>query len=80
MSFKTARPLLQLVAAVILIHCCAYGIPLDDFYIFGAGAADDALPRNDDSSSNPINLNQPGLRFFDEVHSSIFVSILNVSV
>jgi len=78
MTFKTARPLLQLVAAVILIHCCAYGIPLDDFYTFGAGAADDALPPNDDGFSDPINLNQPGFRFFDEVHSSIFVSIFNI--
>jgi len=76
MSFKTARPLLQLVAAVILIHCCAYGIPLDDFYTFGASAVDAALPPNDDGFSNPINLPQPGFPFFDEVYSTIFVSTI----
>ena len=75
MDFKTARPLLQLVAAVILIHCRAYGIPLGDFYTFGAGAADAALSSNDDDFSSPINLTQPAFRFFDAVHSAIFVSI-----
>ena len=74
MSFRTARPL---VAAVILIHCCAHGIPLDNFYTFGAGAADAALPPNDDDFSDPINLTQPAFRFFDEVSSAIFVSYNN---
>jgi len=39
-AMKTVKSLLQLIAAVILIHRCAYSIPLDDFYTFGASAVD----------------------------------------
>jgi len=73
---KTVKSLLQLIAAVILIHRCAYSIPLDDFYTFGASTVDAALPPNDDGFSNPINLPQPGFPFFDEVYSTIFVSTI----
>ncbi len=73
----TALPIhaLQLVAAVILIRSSAHGIPLEDFYSFGAVTGDAFLPPNDDGFSSPINLPNP-FPFFDEVYSTIFVSIM----
>ncbi len=73
----TALPIhvLQLVAAVILIRSSAHGIPLEDFYSFGAGTGDDSFqPFGSTFSSNLTALN-PEFPLYDAVYSTLFVSI-----
>lgn len=59
---------------LFLLLCCGavYSIPLEEFYDHGP-AVDNALPKSDDSSSPEIFLRTP-IKFFGELHNSIFVS------
>ena len=48
-------------------------IPLRDFFPFGAGQRDSALPRNDDGSSPAINLSVT-FPYFDKNYRVVYVS------
>ena len=44
--------------------------------LYGRRAGDAVLPRNDDGVSPPIPLGSSGFRFYRNLHSSIFVSLV----
>ncbi len=49
----------------------------DDFYFFGLGAGDTAIPANDDGSSGQIALQFGSFPYFGEQHTTLYVSILH---
>ena len=60
--------------AVFLTHPSnVTAIPLADFYPFGDGTGDTALPQTDDGSSPEIDLST-SFPFFNKSHSTLFVS------
>ena len=58
------------------LPCMVYTIPLHQFYRYGRRAGDAVLPRNDDGVSPPIPLGSSGFRYYRNLHSSIFVSLV----
>ena len=66
-------PFLVLWIIFSLQRITVTGIPLGSFYSFGVGAGDSSLGPNDDGSSPTITLSE-SFPFFDEDHSTIFVS------
>ena len=63
------------LGVAILVACCgtAICIPLRDFFPFGSGQRDSALPRNDDSSSPAIDLSVT-FPYFDKNYRVVYVS------
>ena len=61
-------------SALLSALTCATAIPLGDFYPFGFAVSDTVIPANDDGSSPTVFLTEP-FPFFDEEHSTLFVSI-----
>ena len=71
MIMVTSRPTVLLV--MFLCSHSAGGIPLADFYPFGAGTTDTLLFPNDDDSSPAVMLTLP-FPYFESDYTSIFVS------
>ncbi len=49
-------------------------IPRDEFYSFGPDAGDTAVGANDDGSSGEISLQFGAFLYFDEEHTTLYVS------
>lgn len=82
MAVQIKRALALATSLALLLFCnnnIAVGIPLEDFYSFGAAVGDTSLPPNDDGSSAPIMLTM-SFPFFDEDHTSLFVSVATTVV
>ena len=68
--------IVALYLCLMSLPCMVYTIPLHQFYRYGRRAGDAVLPRNDDGVSPPIPLGSSGFRFYRNLHSSIFVSLV----
>ena len=69
--------IVALCLCLMLLPCMVYAIPLHQFYRYGIRAGDAVLQRNDDGVSPPIPLGSSGFRYYHNLHSSIFVSLVS---
>ena len=67
-----SQPSKVLCALFLHIMPC-FTVPLSDFYPYGVGEGDTALPANDDGSSGEISISML-FPYFDRNHDSLFVS------
>ena len=68
--------IVALCLCLMSLPCMVDTVPLHQFYRYGRRAGDAVLPRNDDGVSPPIPLGSSGFRFYRNLHSSIFVSLV----
>ena len=63
----------RIFATLVLHIISCFSVPLSDFYPYGVSEGDNALPPNDDGSSEeiPISILYP---YFDKNHHSLYVS------
>ena len=70
-----------ILQAALLLACShrILAVPLANFYSFGSAARDLSLARTDDGSSPSISL-QGTFPFFDKQHSTVFVSLVDLTI